>query len=431
MRLDPKVLRYMSADAFRVLTSIEMGMKNHDVVPVPLIVSLSNLRHGGVHKILSDLLRDKLIAHERKVYDGYKLTYLGYDFLALRAMMKRGNIVSVGRKIGVGKESDIYLVQNEEGETLALKLQRLGRVSFRAIKQKRDYLGKRQSASWMYMSRLAAVKEYAFMKALYDAGFSVPRPVDQNRHCLYDGMMKMIVDLARHGLIHGDFNEFNLIFDEATRSFTLIDFPQMVSTSHENAEAYFDRDVECVARFFRRHFGYEREAKPKLGEIVNEFKLDQEVQASGFTAEEESLLLEMADMVHGEEEGEENENGESGEGEEMEEGEEEEEVNEGEEVKEEDSDLASEGEEMVEKTDEDVCFHCHQPGHKARKCPLLHPELKKEPRMKEKKNITDLQIRDRIRRGLDSRTERNKVNNRNMEKNRERRKVREAINDVL
>ena len=101
----------------------------------------------------------------------------------------------------------------------------------------------------------------------------------------------------------------------------------------------------------------------------------------------------MADMVHGEEEGEENENGES---EEMEEGEEEEEVNEGEEVKEEDSDLASEGEEMVEKTDEDVCFHCHQPGHKARKCPLLHPELKKEPRMKEKKNITDLQIRDRV-----------------------------------
>ena len=58
----------MTTDAFRVLTTIEMGMKNHDVVPVPLIVSLSNLRHGGVHKILSDLLRDKLIAHERKVY---------------------------------------------------------------------------------------------------------------------------------------------------------------------------------------------------------------------------------------------------------------------------------------------------------------------------------------------------------------------------
>lgn len=41
---------------------------------------------------------------------------------------------------------------------------RLGRISFRAIKTKRDYLGKRKSASWMYMSRLAAQKEFAFMK---------------------------------------------------------------------------------------------------------------------------------------------------------------------------------------------------------------------------------------------------------------------------
>ena len=41
---------------------------------------------------------------------------------------------------------------------------RLGRVSFRAIKSKRDYLGKRKSASWMYMSRLSAQKEYAFMQ---------------------------------------------------------------------------------------------------------------------------------------------------------------------------------------------------------------------------------------------------------------------------
>ena len=98
----------------------------------------------------------------------------------------------------------------------------------------------------------------------------------------------------------------------------------------------------------------------------------------------------MADMVYGEEEkggeeGEEEEEGESDEGEKEGDGE-------GEEGAEE------EGEEEKEKeaVDSDVCFHCHQPGHKARKCPLLHPELKKEPRMKEKKNITELQIRDRV-----------------------------------
>ncbi len=41
----------------------------------------------------------------------------------------------MGRQIGVGKESDIYLVVNEAGEQLCLKLQRLGRVSFRNIKK--------------------------------------------------------------------------------------------------------------------------------------------------------------------------------------------------------------------------------------------------------------------------------------------------------
>ena len=55
--------------------------------------------------------------------------------------------------------------------------------------------------------------------------------------------MDIVIDLARHGLIHGDFNEFNLILDEESQSLTLIDFPQMVSTSHENAELY-DRSVQ-------------------------------------------------------------------------------------------------------------------------------------------------------------------------------------------
>ena len=112
----------------------------------------------------------------------------------------------------------------------------------------------------------------------------------------------------------------------------------------------------------------------------------------------------MADMVYGEEENgggeEESDEGEeeSEEGEEGESGEGEEGEKEGDEGEEEDEVSEEEGEEEKKKeaVDSDVCFHCHQPGHKARKCPLLHPELKKEPRMKEKKNITELQIRDRV-----------------------------------
>lgn len=37
--------------------------------------------------------------------DGYRLTYLGYDFLAIKTLVNRGVFASVGRQIGVGKES--------------------------------------------------------------------------------------------------------------------------------------------------------------------------------------------------------------------------------------------------------------------------------------------------------------------------------------
>jgi len=36
----------------------------------------------------------------------------------------------------------------------------------------------------------------------------------------------------------------------------VIDFPQMVSTSHPNKEMYFTRDLECIKNLFFRKYGY-------------------------------------------------------------------------------------------------------------------------------------------------------------------------------
>ena len=41
--------------------------------------------------------------------DGYRLTSLGYDYLALKAFTSREMVIGVGRQIGVGKESGTYL----------------------------------------------------------------------------------------------------------------------------------------------------------------------------------------------------------------------------------------------------------------------------------------------------------------------------------
>ena len=50
------------------------------------------------------------------------------DSKALRAFARRDSLQSLGNQIGVGKESDIYICANNEGEQLALKLHRYERA---------------------------------------------------------------------------------------------------------------------------------------------------------------------------------------------------------------------------------------------------------------------------------------------------------------
>lgn len=331
-----------------------MGSKNHEVVPTPLIQSLAGPKIGtGVHRSISALAKVGLIAKVKNAsYDGYRLTYGGLDYLSLNTHRKADAVFSLGNQIGVGKESDIYVVASPQGRKLVLKLHRLGRISFRTVKANRDYLRNRNSGSWMYLSRLAAQKEYAFMQVLRREGFPVPEPVAQSRHTLvmefidsfplrqidevadpaslYSDLMDLIVRLARVGLIHGDFNEFNLLIreevvrktenadaDNETSSDSdqqpdpqakllhnstkeeqasgqvklvpiLIDFPQMLSTTHANAEYYFDRDVNCIKRFFARRFKYETDEEgPFFADAIKdsdkEKRLDVEVEATGFS----------------------------------------------------------------------------------------------------------------------------------------------------
>ncbi|KAE8022763.1 hypothetical protein FH972_008538 [Carpinus fangiana] len=325
MKLNVDVLRYLSKDDFRVLTAVELGMRNHEIVPAELIDRIASLKHGGTYKVLKNLLKHKLLHHDSSKYDGFRLTYLGYDFLAIKTMVNRGVFMAVGRQIGVGKESDIFEVAKEDGTILAIKLHRLGRVSFRAVKSKRDYLRHRTSYSWLYLSRLAAIKEFAFMKALEEHGFPVPSAVDCNRHCVvmslvqgyplvqvkqlqnpemvFERIVGLVVRLAEHGLIHCDFNEFNIMIDDDEK-ITMIDFPQMVSVDHRNAQMYFDRDVECVFKFFSKRFNLsfqespddidgsevdtDESGRPRFSSIEKgPGSLDKELAASGFTKKDQ------------------------------------------------------------------------------------------------------------------------------------------------
>ena len=47
-----------------------------------------------------------------------------YDFLALHVLTARNSVSYIANQIGVGKESDIFVVANEEREEFALKIHR-------------------------------------------------------------------------------------------------------------------------------------------------------------------------------------------------------------------------------------------------------------------------------------------------------------------
>lgn len=330
MKLDTSHMRYLTSDDFRVLQAVEIGSKNHELVPTPMIHTIGGLKSpSGTNKAIGDLAKLKLVSRLRNAtYDGFRLTYNGFDYLALKSMLNRNTLYSVGSTIGVGKESDIYSVSDPEGVQKVLKIHRLGRTSFRTVKNNRDYLKNKHTSNWMYLSRLAANKEYEFMVILYENNFNVPIPYDYSRHCvmmewirgipmkhlrkhenhkrLYSDLMNFIVKLGKSGLIHCDFNEFNIIIRDKEEAknhefdFVVIDFPQCVSIDHVDAKAYFDRDVEGIRSFFEKKFRYNpsndstmldtdgygegyRYAYPDFKrDIVRENDLDAQVKASGY-----------------------------------------------------------------------------------------------------------------------------------------------------
>ncbi|KAK4531514.1 hypothetical protein CCYA_CCYA08G2371 [Cyanidiococcus yangmingshanensis] len=332
MHLDASQLRHLSDAELRVLTAVELGMRNHEQVPVELVGALSGRR--GAHKSLHVLLRHKLVHHESKPYESYRLTPLGYDYLALRALRERSSVCSVGSLIGTGKESDVHEVLGgvDGSERFALKVHRLGRTSFRQARTKRDYCvrglprlesascagtegplfgraaadvsvqgegfseaptntspseslrraadqrERRSVANWLYLSRLAAQREFEALELLFRHGLPVPEPIDASRHCVVqrlvpnatllchlrslrdpEAVFRRLWDfqdrLATLGLVHGDLNEFNVLVDNETEHIVVIDFPQIVLLAHREGPRMLERDRRGLVSFFYHRFG--------------------------------------------------------------------------------------------------------------------------------------------------------------------------------
>jgi len=282
-----RIFRGLQNEDLRVLQVIETGMAQHEYVPKEQIAKFTKFDLARDTDFrLSRLSKLGLIYQRRGTYTGYTLNYAGYDCLAINALVKAGILEAFGKPLGVGKEADVFDALNPEGERIAVKFQRLGRISFRQTIRKRDYTAK-HSASWLYQSRLAAEKEFEALKRLYPRSVTVPKPIMQNRHVIVMGMiegaelakyariprpMRILKEVLRNarkaytkaGIVHADLSEYNIIL-KPDLHVLIIDWPQYVTTEHPNAEDLLTRDIKNVLSYFER----KHKVKVKLEDVVN------------------------------------------------------------------------------------------------------------------------------------------------------------------
>jgi RIO kinase 2 len=268
-----QVFRKLENKDLRVLQAIETAMSRHEFVPKEQIAKFTKFDLArDTDFILNHLSRLGLIYQRRGAYTGFTLNYAGYDCLAINALVKANVLEAFGKSLGVGKEADVYGALAPKNKQVAVKFQRLGRISFRQTQRKRGYT--KEHAGWLFQSRLAAEKEIDALRILYSRGVAVPEPISQNRHVIVMGMIEgtMLAELRtirkpertlkeilrnirkaylKAGLIHADLSEYNIII-KPDAHILIIDWPQYITKEHPNAELLLARDIKNTLQYFSR-----------------------------------------------------------------------------------------------------------------------------------------------------------------------------------
>jgi RIO kinase 2 len=270
-----RVFRQLENEDLRMLHIVEAAMSKRAFVPKEQIQKYAKVPMDRVDFTLNRLNKLGLIYSMHGAYVGYTLNYAGYDCLAINAFVKAELIDAFGQTLGVGKEADVYDALMQAGKRVAVKFQRLGRISFRQTRRKRGYAAER--TGWLFQSRLAAEREFRALKLVYAQGVAVPEPLSQNRHAIVMGMIegaelakwrefpapgKVLKEILRNvkkayvkaGVVHADLSEYNIIL-KPDMHVLIIDWPQYVAAGHPNAQELLMRDVKNVLKYFSRKYG--------------------------------------------------------------------------------------------------------------------------------------------------------------------------------
>ena len=269
-----RVLKSLKDEEWRTLAGLERSTSGYGTPDLGRLARMSRLPLERV-RFATDALEKKGLAMRRG--QGYVLTREGVEAMALKDYVKKDLIFALGAIIAKGKESDVYEALTEEGAVYALKLYKIGRISFTNVRKKRV----RESAefrSWMTANYDAARREYHALRKLEGLSPTFPRAVSYSRSTLLleelsgvrlsqrpelenaRSSLLTIMQAVRTAyldakLVNADLSEYNILTDG--ERLWLIDWPQAVAADHPNALELLGHDVRAVCTFFSRAFGVE------------------------------------------------------------------------------------------------------------------------------------------------------------------------------
>jgi len=281
----------LESNDFKILNLLDRLLSKYEYVPIEVIENKVKIPPKELHRRLSKLNKLKVIKRSLAPFHGYRLTYLGLDCLAVRDLVRRGVIAYLGTMVGMGKESEIYIAKDSEGNVIAVKFYKIGRVSFQKVVRVRSYLT--DEPNWMIRSKVAAEREFKALKELMNYSKYVPKVYGWSRHAVVTeyiegtelyryaeakdplSMLRKILSTLRDayvkvGIVHGDLSEYNVMVKIESEDPYIIDWPQYVYRDDPEHERYLRRDVEYIIKFFKRKYRVEIDVSTALSYVKGE-----------------------------------------------------------------------------------------------------------------------------------------------------------------
>ncbi|MCQ8894291.1 MAG: serine/threonine protein phosphatase [Methanolinea sp.] len=280
MAISAETIRQLHPYEKRILQTLEHLMRTHSWVPLDLLRRSVGFSEAETRYRLGSLLEKGMVRYDVVPYEGYCLTFLGYDTLALLSLSRKGTITALGPLVGEGKESVVY--EALAIGRVALKCHHVGQRSFQSVRSSRDYIGEKSHCPWIFASRTSAEREFEALTRL-SPRVRVPFPIGRNRNVVVmeyidgrnlhrvtvpdpgDVLADVLDQVARAlaaGVIHADLSEFNVMLDAG--GVVLIDWPQWIPPDHPNADQILAHDVETIVRYFTRKYGIRADPREEL-----------------------------------------------------------------------------------------------------------------------------------------------------------------------